>query len=58
MGIAGEHMDGLDVFPVHVEVQHFVGIDLTLLDQPFPGDHDEKLPFGVVPMLSFGDTGL
>ena len=58
MGIPGEHMDGLDVFSVHVEVQHFVGADFTLLNQPFAGDHDEQLPFGVVPMLSLGDTGL
>ena len=57
MGIAGEHMDDLDVFPVYVEVQHFVGIDLTLLNETFPGDYDEQLPFGVVPMLSLGDTG-
>ena len=58
MSIAGEHMDGRNVLAVHVEVQHFVGADLTLLNQPFAGDHDEKLPFGVVPMLSLGDAGL
>ena len=58
MGIAGEHMDGSDMLAVHVEVQHFVGADFTLLNETFAGDYNEHLPFGVVPMLAFGDAGL
>ena len=51
-------MHRLDVLPGNPEFQHFLGSQLPLLDKALSGDHDEKFPLGVVPVLALGDAGL
>ena len=57
MGVAGEHVDGLDVVAGDLELDDFIGAQLALLDEAVAGDDDEELPLGVVPVLAFGDAG-
>ena len=60
MGIAGEHVHGLDVvagdFPF--EDLSFRVIEVSLLDEAVAFDNDELLELGVVPVLALGDAGL
>ena len=58
VGVAGEHVDGLDFVAGDLEVQDLVGVDAALLDEGAAGDHDEELPFGVMPMLPLRDAGV
>jgi hypothetical protein len=60
MGVAWEHVDGLDMVTIYFPLEDFaVGvIEVTLLDEAMTFDDDELLPFGMVPMLTFGDAGL
>ncbi len=58
VGVAGEHLDCLDLLSGDFEVEDLVGADLAFLDERFAADDDEELPFGVVPVLSFGDAGI
>ena len=58
MGVAGEHVDGLDLVAADLEVEDFAGADLALLDEGAAADDDEEFPFGVVPVLALGDAGL
>ena len=52
MGVAREHVDGLDPLAAHLEVQDLVRIDPSLLDQRPAAHHDEQLPLAVVPVLT------
>ena len=56
VGVAGEHVDALDVVASDFKFDDFIGAQLALLDEAVTADNDEKLPLGVVPMLTFGDT--
>ena len=56
MGVAGEHVDGLYPLTAHLEVQHLVRTDASLLDQGPAAHHDEQLPLAVVPVLTLGDS--
>ena len=58
--ISREHMDGLDVIAADLpfEYARFRVVQIALLNESVAGDDDEELPFGVVPMLALGDTGL
>ena len=58
VGIAGQHVDRLNVLAADLKFQDLICAQLPLLDQPVAGDHDEELPFGVVPVLALGDAGL
>ena len=60
MGIAGEHVDGLDVIAINFPLQHaaFGVIEVTLLDEAVTLDHNELLKLGVVPVLALGYAGL
>ena len=58
VGVAGEHVDGLDLVAGDFEVEDFAGADLALLDEGAAADNDEEFPFGVVPVLALGDAGL
>ena len=58
VGVAREHVDGLDVVAGDLELDDLVRVQPTLLDEPMPGDHDEELPFGVMPMLPLRDARL
>ncbi len=58
MGVAREHVDGLDVVAGDLELDDLVRVQPALLDEPMPGDHDEELPFGVMPMLPLRDARL
>ncbi len=60
MGVAREHVDGLDVVAIDFPLQHFaLGIvQVPLLDEPVALDHNKLLELGVVPVLALGDTGL
>ena len=64
VGVAGEHVDGLDVVAADFKFDGVVGAagggvgaDLAFLDEAVAGDDDEEFPFGVVPVLAFGDAG-
>ena len=49
----------LDYSDIHfAEVQHLVAVDAPLLNQAMPCNHHEELPFGIVPMLTLGDSRL
>lgn len=58
VGVAGEHDDGLDFVTTHLVVEDFVGAFLAELDEAVARNDDELFPFGVMPMLSLGDTWL
>lgn len=58
VGVAGEHDDGLDFVTTNFIVQHFVCAFLAELDEAVARNDDELFPFGVMPMLSLGDTWL
>ena len=51
-------MDSLDIVTGDFELNHFISAEFTLLDEAVTGNHDEELPFGIVPMLSFRDARL
>ena len=57
VGVAGEHVDGLDAVATDVKLDHLVGADAALLDEGVAADDDEELPLGVVPVLPLGDAG-
>ena len=56
--ISGQHMDCLNMIAAHLKLDHFIRPDLPLLNQPVPRNYNEKIPLGVVPMLTFRDAGL
>ena len=56
MGIARKHDDTLDLVATDFIVQDFIGSFLTELNESVTGNDDELFPFGVMPVLSFGDT--
>ena len=60
VGVAGEHVDGLDVVAVDLPFEDLaLGIiEAALLDEAVALDHDELLELGVVPVLALGDAGL
>ena len=58
VGITREHVDALDIVTGDFELDDFVGAEFTLLDETVSRDHNEELPFGVVPVLAFGDARL
>lgn len=58
VGIARQHMDGLDPVTANLEFDFFIGADLAFLDQPVSGHDHEEFPLAVVPVLPFGDAGL
>ena len=57
VGPAGDHMDRLDLIPGNLKLHRFTGVDIALLNQSMTGNHNEQLPFGVVPVLALGDAG-
>ena len=60
MGVAGEHVDGLDVVAVNFPFEDFAFgvVEVALLDKAVTFDHNELLELGVVPVLTFCDAGL
>ncbi len=58
VGIAGEHVDGLDALACDFVVPHFVGAFLAQLDEAVAADDDKGFPLAVVPVLALGDAGL
>lgn len=58
MRITRKHVDALDVVASDFEFDDFIRAKLTFLDKAVTADHNEELPFGIVPMLSFGDARL
>ena len=58
VGIAGEHLDGLDFFAADFVVPDFVCAFLAQLDQAVAAYDDEGFPFAVVPVLALGHAGL
>ena len=55
MRISRQHMHRLNVVTGNLKLNHLIGSQFTLLNQAVAGNHDEELPFGIVPMLAFGD---
>ena len=60
MGVAGEHVHGLDLVAIHFPFQNFSlrVVQVALLDESVAFDHDELLELGVVPVLALGDARL
>ena len=60
MGVAWEHVDGLDVVAVNFPFEDFAFgvVEIALLNKAVTFDDDELLKLGVVPVLTFGDAGL
>ena len=54
--ISGQHDDALNLVARDFELDDLVRTLFPLLDQAVAGNNDELLPFGVVPVLTFGDT--
>ena len=54
---AWDHVNGFDFVARNFELNEFSGIDVSFLNKTASGNHDELFPFGVVPMVAFGDTG-
>ena len=53
---AGNHVDRLHLIAGNLKLHRFAGVDVPLLNQAVTCHHDEQLPLGVVPMLSFRDA--
>ena len=58
VGIAGEHLHGLDFVAADFVVPDFACAFLAQPNQPVPAHHDEGLPLAVVPMLALRHAGL
>ena len=56
--VAGKHVDGLDIVTGDLEFDYFICAEFAFLDQCVSCNHDEKLPFGIVPVLALGNAGL
>ena len=56
VGPAGNHVNSLDFIPGNLKLHRFPGVDIPFLNQAVTGDHNEKLPLGVVPVLPLGDA--
>ena len=49
-------MDSLNLVPGNLKLYRFPSVDVPFLNQAMTCDHNEKLPLGVVPVLSLGDA--
>ena len=60
MGVAGEHVDGLNVVAVDFPFEDFAFgvVEVTLLNEAMTFDDNELLELCVMPVLTFGDAGL
>ena len=58
VGVSRKHMDSLDAISAHLELDHFIRPDLSLLDHTVTRNYNEELPLCVMPVLSLGDTRL
>ena len=58
VGVARKHVDSFYLVSTDFKIEDFVGVDATLLDEAVTAYYDEEFPFGVVPVLSFGDAWL
>ena len=56
VGVARKHVYCFDLVTANLKVQHFIRAVFSLLDKAVTAYYDEELPFGVVPMLTFGDA--
>ena len=58
VGVAWKHVNSLDLVTRHLKVEDFIRAYPSLLNQATAAHYDEELPFGIVPMLAFGDAWL
>ena len=58
MGVTGKHMHRFDFITRNLEFDNFVRADFAFLNESATRNNDKKLPFTVMPMLTFGYTGL
>lgn len=58
VGIARQHVNGLDLLPGYLKFPDLVRADLPFLDQAMAGNHHKKLPLGIMPVLALSDPGL
>ena len=60
MGVAREHVDGLDVVAIYFPFEDFaVGVvEVALLNEAVAFDDNELLELCIVPVLTFGNAGL
>ena len=54
---AGDHVDGFDFVAGNLKGYLFIGMNVAFFDQRSAGNNNEKLPFGIVPVLPLGNTG-
>ena len=50
------HVDRFDLVTANIEFDHLAGRDVPFLNQSVALHNDEELPFGIMPMLAFGDA--
>ncbi len=58
MSVTRKHMYRLNLISRNLELKHFLGTFLTFLNQPVPGNNNEKLPLGMMSMLPLRDSRL
>ena len=57
MGMAGQHVNALDIITGYLKLNDFIRSQFAFLNQAMSGNDDEELPLGIMPMLAFGDAG-
>ena len=55
---AGDHVDGFDLVAADLKADFLVRVDIAFFNQRATADDDEELPFTVMPVLTFRNTGL
>lgn len=55
---AGDHVDGFYFVSGYFKFYQLSCIDISFLDQAMAMNHDKLLPFGVMPVLAFGNARL
>ena len=56
VGVAWKHVNCFDLVTAHLKIEDFVRTYSALLDKSVAAYYDEEFPFGVVPVLAFGDA--
>ena len=58
VGVARQHVDGLDPLAADLELQNLVRVQFPFADQAMPRHNDEEFPLAVVPVLPLSDARL
>ena len=58
VSITWKHVDGFNLIAAHLKLYHFVSTNFAFLNETMSCNDNEKLPFCMMPMLTFGDARL